>query len=67
MLQFCWGRIVSSLDYHNTDAPQGCVLSPLLFTLFTNYCVSEDQSVRLITFSDDATLIGCIENADETA
>ena len=36
-------------------------------TLFTNDCVSGDQSVRLIKFSDDATLIGCIENADETA
>ena len=58
---------ISSPVIINTGAPQGCVLSPFLFTLFTNDCVSGDQSVRLITFSDDATLIGCIENADETA
>ena len=58
---------ISSPVTINTGAPQGCVLSPFLFTLFTNDCVSADQSVRLITFSDDATLIGCIENADETA
>ena len=57
---------ISSPVIISTGAPQGCVLSPFLFTLFTNDCVSGDQSVRLITFSDDATLIGCIENADET-
>ena len=58
---------ISSPVINISGAPQGCVLSPFLFTLFTNDCVSGDQSVRLITFSDDATLIGCIENADETA
>ena len=58
---------ISSPVIINTGGPQGCVLSPFLFTLFTNDCVSGDQSVRLIKFSDDATLIGCIENADETA
>ena len=42
---------ISSPVIINTGAPQGCVLSP----------------VRLITFSDDATLIGCIENVYETA
>ena len=41
------------------------MLSP--FTLFTNDCVSGDQSVRLIKCSDDAILIGCVENADGTA
>ena len=58
---------ISSPVIINTGAPRGCVLSPFLSTLFTNDCVSGDESVRLITFSDDATLIGCIENADETA
>ena len=58
---------ISSPVIISTGAPQGCVLSPFLFTLFTNDCVSGDQSVRLIKFSDDATLIGCIEIADETA
>ena len=45
-----------------------CVITLLVHsTVFTNDCVSGDQSVRLIKFSDDATLIGCIENADATA
>ena len=49
----------------NTGAPQGCVLSPLLFTLFTNDCVSSDPSVLVIKFSDDTTVVGLISGEDE--
>ena len=50
----------------NTGAPQGWVLSPFLFTLFTNDCASGNQSVRVVTFSDDTTVIGCVNNANES-
>ena len=50
----------------NTGAPQGCVLSPFLFTLFTNDCVSGNQSVRVVKFSDDTTVFDCINNANES-
>ena len=50
----------------NTGAPQGCVLSPFLFSLFTNDCVSGNQSVRVVKFSDDTTVIGCVNNANES-
>ena len=43
------------------------MLSPFLFTLFTNDCVSVDQSVIVTKFSDDTTVEGYTENADETA
>ena len=49
----------------NTGAPQGCVLSPLLFTLFTNNCVSLDPSVLVVRFSDDTTVVGLIKDGDE--
>jgi len=43
------------------------VLSPLLFSLFTNDSVSSEPSVVMIKFSDDTTLEGLIHNSDESA
>uniref|UniRef100_A0AAV2JLM6 Reverse transcriptase domain-containing protein n=1 Tax=Knipowitschia caucasica TaxID=637954 RepID=A0AAV2JLM6_KNICA len=48
------------------DLP-GCVLSPLLFSLYTNHCTSSNDSVKLLKFADDTTLIGLISNNDESA
>ena len=60
------GTSQSAMSVLSTGAPQGCVLSPLLFTLFTNDCVSHDNSVKIIKFSDDTTVEGLIKNNDET-
>ncbi len=61
------GKFMSNNRSTNTGAPQGCVLSPLLFSLYTKGCTSKDTSVKLLKFADDTTLIGLIQDGDESA
>ena len=49
----------------NTGASQGCVLSPLLYFLFTHDCMARHDSNTIIKFADDTTVVGLI--TDETA
>ncbi|KAK3517722.1 hypothetical protein QTP70_016495, partial [Hemibagrus guttatus] len=61
------GTHVSDLQHISTGSPQGCVLSPLLSSLYTNGCTSGHQSVKLLKFADDTTLIGLISDGNESA
>lgn len=44
-----------------------CVLSPLLFSLYTNDCTAKNPSVTLLKFADDTTIIGLIHNVYKSA
>ncbi len=46
---------------------QGCVLSPLLYSLYTHDCAATHSSNVIVKFADDTTVIGLITDNDETA
>ena len=50
-----------------TGATQEFVLSPFLYSLFTNDCVASQDSNTIIKFADDTTVIGLITDDAETA
>ncbi len=45
----------------------GCVLSPLLYSLYTHDCTATHSSNVIVKFADDTTVIGLITDNDETA
>ena len=51
----------------NKGAPQGCFLSPLLYSLFTLDCMSRHNSNTIVKFSDVTTVVGLIPDNEETA
>ncbi|KAI4880167.1 hypothetical protein NFI96_001818 [Prochilodus magdalenae] len=59
--------ITSSSLTLSTGAPQGCVLSPLLYSLYTHDCTARHSSNVIIKFADDTTIVGLISNNNEEA
>ncbi|KAI3360890.1 hypothetical protein L3Q82_012903, partial [Scortum barcoo] len=60
------GHNCSSTITLNTGAPQGCVLSPFLYSLFTHDCRPMYGSNSITKFADDITVIGLISDNDES-
>lgn len=44
----------------STGAPQGCVSSPVLFTLYTNSCVRNNSNTYIVKFSDDTAILSLL-------
>ena len=60
------GKNVSSELTLNTGTPQGCPLSPKLYSIFTYDCCAQNDDSLLVKFADDTTNTGCISNNDES-
>ena len=50
----------------STGTPQGCVMSPLLYTLSPYDCASTQRNATNIKFADDTTAVGLITGGVET-
>ncbi|KAK3511606.1 hypothetical protein QTP70_011542 [Hemibagrus guttatus] len=60
------GRHVSASLTLSIGAPQGCVLSPLLYSLYTYDCVATTNSTTIIIkFPDDTVVVGLISDNNE--
>ena len=59
-------NVLSNVICTNTGAPQGCVISPVLFTIYTNDCFKDNNDVKLLKFADDSTILGLIRDNDNS-
>lgn len=62
--QVRFNSVLSEKAVSSTGAPQGTVSSSLLFTLYTNECVSSQVNQYVIKFSDDTVILSLLTSKD---
>lgn len=56
--------VLSDVLHSSTGSPQGCVLSSLLFVLYTNACQSSYEKRHIVKFADDSVIVSLLSHDD---
>ena len=59
------GSCASDIVVSSTGAPQGTVLAPFLFTLYTSDFIYNSESCHVQKYSDDTAIVACVREEQE--